>query len=139
MKRFRDVQHQPVVKRRMSHCCRLSSDQFYGPMWPVCSLFLPLASGLLIIPGGTEVGRGTGAVASHGEGEARWGTHDPIPSTRVMIINPAGTAPFNRTSAGQRRRRLRSAWRASALLFLPVPRTHRPSFFGFFFFFPLTN
>lgn len=85
------------------------------------------------------MGRGTGAVASHGEGEARWGTHDPIPSTRVMIINPAGTAPFNRTSAGQRRRRLRSAWRASALLFLPVPRTHWPSFFGFFFFFPLTN
>ena len=68
------------------------------------------------------MGRGTGAVASHGEGEARWGTHDPIPSTRrVMIINPVGTAPFNRTSVGQRRRRLRSAsgeLRAPVLVFL---------------------
>ena len=68
------------------------------------------------------MGRGTGAVASHGEGEARWGTHDPIPSTRrVMIINPVGTAPFNRTSVGQRRRRLRSAseeLRAPLLVFL---------------------
>lgn len=109
-----------LKQEKKSHC---SSDPFSSGFWcGLRSLFLPLASRLLIIPEGAEVGRGTGAVASHGEGEARWGTHDPIPSTRVMIINPAGTAPFNRTSVVN----VGGAWGQ-----LRDPR----SFFFFFFFF----
>ena len=109
-----------LKQEKKSHC---SSDPFSSGFWcGLRSLFLPLASGLLIIPEGAEVGRGTGAVASHGEGEARWGTHDPIPSTRVMIINPAGTAPF-RTSVVK----VGGAW--------GQPQDPRSFFFFFFFFF----
>lgn len=41
----------------------------------------------------SEVGRGTGAVASHGEGKVRC-TFSFL-ARRVMIINPLGTAPFS--------------------------------------------
>lgn len=101
-------------------------------------LRLPGLSLYPIVISRSEVGRGTGAVASHGEGNVRWGTHDLIPCTRVMIINPQETAPFSPTTP--------TVNAGAPLLFhhlvqsrsdlpLPPPPACRPAAL----FFPLTN